>query len=154
MAITTRKIKGLDRVEVFLQGGVLAGLDLKKGVYGLDGLTLEILSPAGGTVTFSADSNNFMTFKEILDQINAVVAGGWANTRARGIGGELVLIEDSPASGVTVDKDGTANPLLGFPITADLVGQVYNAPGGGAPELVDMSMAALSDGTYLVITDE
>ena len=156
MALNLRKLNELVRVETFLQGGVLSGKNLSQGLYGLHGLTLILKSPLAGTVTFAttpANAQGFLTFKEILDQINAESGGGWASTKAKGLRGELVLIEDTPTSGVTVDKTGTANALLGFPTSADLAGKVFNAPGGGTPELVSVTMIALNN-YYLVITDE
>lgn len=156
MALNLRKLNELSRVKIFLQGGVLSGKNLSQGLYDLHGKTLILKSPSAGTVTFAttpANDQGFLSFKDILDQINAESGGGWASTKAKGLRGELVLIEDTPTSGVTVDKAGTANALLGLPTTADLVGKVFNAPGGGTPELVSVDFIAVNS-YYLVITDE
>lgn len=158
MVLQIHKIKGLDRAEVFLAGGVF-GANLTKGVYGLDGLDLILSSPQVAnptpppatlpqTVTFSAP-DGFLSFDDILSQIIAGLVG----VRAKGIRGELVIVENTPTSGVTVDKTGSANSRLGFTTNVDTVGTVYAALGGGAPELVKLGLSALSDGTYIMILD-
>lgn len=155
MTIAHRKIRDLDRVDIFLNGGVFGGKDFRLGLYGLHGKTLKLVSPGAGTVTFVASPGNdqgYLTLAQIIDQINAGV-GGFASITARSLRGELAMIEDSPSSGVIVDKTGTANPLLGFSSVVDTTGIVYGAPGSGAPQYLQTVIVPM-DGTYLITTDE
>jgi hypothetical protein len=158
MVLQVHKIRGLDRSEIFLNGGLFGGY-LKNGVYGLDGKTLILDSPQVAnptpppptlpqTMTFSAPAG-FLSFQDIITQITA----GFTGVHAKGKRGELVIIEDTPTDGITVDKDGTANSLLGFSSYANTVGTVYAAPSGAAPKLVKMGLTALSDGSYVMILD-
>jgi hypothetical protein len=94
-------------------------------VYGLDGLTLIINDGvADRTVTFADADGTGLLPKEILAQIAAAHANlGSPNVGFRNYGHAapprvaLAVL----TSGYTVDKDGTANTILGFSTTADKV---------------------------------
>jgi hypothetical protein len=111
--------------EVFLQGGLIAGKELpisggsalqKDGVWGLNGKTIILSSPAAETVTFVASpaiDQAPVTMQEIRTQIEVQTTG----VVVRWFGRRLVLIEASPSSGVVIDG-GTALGDLGLALAA------------------------------------
>lgn len=117
----------------FLNGGIVGAPFPYDGFYGLVGKTLIFTSPSAVTVTFTAsvDPNNpdpsKLTLKDLHDQIAAAIA----TVSALGQGGRLALLEFAPASGIALDKDGTANVILGFSKTEDTVGKYYAPPDSG-----------------------
>lgn len=102
--------------------GVVRGRSLATTVYGLHGLTL-LVTPAAvqRTVTFSDAGNQGLTPLEIIAQIedeNADLVGVVALRSYRHTtppSYHLAFTSD----GDVVDKDGTANAILGFGTAAD-----------------------------------
>jgi len=122
MAFVTRLFDTMEELADYLNG-VVGGKYLDKLVYGLNGLTLIINDGvADRTVTFVDASEAGLRPKEILDQIRATHAA-LTTVALRDYGHQspprpkLLVV----AGGHTVDKDGTANALLGFPTAADAV---------------------------------
>lgn len=154
MAIKIRKINDLERVELLLRGGILGGKSLKDGpIYNLDAKTLIFTQPEAKTITFATTPHSTqepLTLSQIITQINA----GLTDPLASAIQGQLTFVEAIPDDGVTIDKAGTANKLLGLDSDDDMVGVIYNGPGGGTPQLISLSIVANCDGMYIVVTDE
>jgi hypothetical protein len=139
------EVGSLQTLELILAGGVLGGKNLSPAagkVLGLHGLTLII---GIQTVTFSdADGSGYPlvgTTKSIKKEIEDATTGVTATFSE----GRLVL---SKAGGVTVDKDGTANAAFGFSKAVDLVGTVYDVPGGTAPRVIAVSAGARMDSYF------
>lgn len=153
MAILTQKITGLDNVNFLFKGAVTAGRkyqNMAEGLY-LHGLTLIFTSPVVETVTFVASPAGTQVpipLTTVLAQIKAQTTGVNAQMKE----GQIVLVEATPASGVGVNKTGTANAALGLDTTAVTAGIVYNVPGGGAPELIDIH--PIDANVFLVTTEE
>lgn len=154
MALRVRKVAELDEVNTFLRGGIVGGKDIRPGIYGLHGLTLIFTSPAA-TVTFAttpAGSQEKLTARQILDQINAVGAlSGYARTDGSG---KLTIESPTGATAVVLGAAGTANAFFGFNTDGATTGIVFAVPGGNAPALVALSMDAQGSGTYILLTDE
>lgn len=153
MALLVRKIGELDEVNALLRGGIFCGRSLLESpTYGLDGKTLVFNSP-GATVTFATTlpgPQQALTIKQIIDQINAVpTLAGYASA----FEGRLFIIDPAAATAVELDNTGTANAILGFD-PAGVAGEIYNAPGGAPPALVDITPMQQVSGGYLVTTDE
>lgn len=139
--IRTRKFREVEEVDIFLAGGLIAGADIiggvegNYGINGLIGLTLKFKQPSVTTVTFvlSTDPNNpnpaRLTYKDIKAQVEVAVTGVSAQQLMR----KLVLVEGTPANGITIDKTGTANRLLGFDTHTDTVGTLYGPISVTAP---------------------
>lgn len=112
-------------------------------VYGLDGLTL-IVNPAGTprTVTFDDSAGVGLSPKEILTQmedVNADMVGVAAFRSYRHTSPptyRLTFTQD----GDVVDKDGTANSILGFSTAADAT------VGASAIALADLAFITTDEG--------
>lgn len=142
----TRKFREVEEVDLFLNGGLIGAADIlggtegNYGIYGLVGKTLKFTQPSSVTVTFvaSTDPNNpdplRLTYKDIKARIETAIAAVSVQQYMR----KLVLIEVTPANGVTIDKTGTANALLGFDKNHNTVGTKYGPIGGSAPCLQGM----------------
>ena len=161
MTLRIRKIGGIDELNTFLRGGIIGGLDIRGGVYGLHGQTLVFTSPVAVpppppelTVTFATTpvgSQVSLTSKEIVAQINAVPElAGLASTDREG---RLVIEDPAGLISIELDGTGTANALLGFSASGQ-EGLVYAPPGGVAPKVTDITTSPLSGSTYLLTTDE
>lgn len=145
----TRKFQEIWEIDLFLNGGLIAGSDVIKGgegvygIYNLVGKTLKFTQPSAVTVTFvaSVDPNNpdpnRLTYKDIKGQVEAAIPAVSVQQYAR----KLVLVEAAPANGVTIDKTGTANPLLGFDKNTDTVGTKYGPIGASAPCLQNIQVS-------------
>lgn len=154
MALRVRKVAELEEVNTFIRGGIIGGKDIRRGVFGLDGLTLIFTSPAA-TVTFATtppSSQIALSAAEILAQINAV--GALTDYGRLDSAGRLVIEDPNGATAVVLSDTGTANALLGFDASDDTTGVVYGTPGSGAPEIVSVSMDAQGSGTFILLTDE
>jgi hypothetical protein len=137
------KFRRIEDVTAFLNGGVTGGsvnraqgggtpANLTAGINGLVGRTLKFTSPVVATVTFGVAASATppgtnpdpytLLFKDIKAQIEAAVPSVLALLDAEQ---RLVLIEATPSSGVTVEKSGTSNSLLGFDDDRDTVGKLY-----------------------------
>lgn len=115
MAIVFKQFNSAQELVDYLNDIVLTK-SLPMKVMGLNGLTLILTS---GTTTFADVSGEGLTLVEVVAQINAVVAGA-AVLRNYG------HMQSPPQSQVAIikaaevlDKDGTANALLGLPTAAD-----------------------------------
>lgn len=143
MAVTRiHKFSDINEAEIFLNGGLILGElagapgGLAGGIYGLVGKTLKFTSPAVHTVTFvgsTPSTNNpdaaVLGLADIKAQIEAVMT----TLLVRSFGRRLVLIEATPSAGVTIDKTGTSNAILGAFTGADMVGKVYAPPPSATP---------------------
>jgi hypothetical protein len=131
----------LQSLKFTLNGGVLGGVKVVNGsgkMMGLHGLTLIIRST---TVTFSDATGVGLTYAQVKAAIEAAVAG----VTVVFVDGCLGL---KHASGVVVDKDGTANAIFGFGKAADITGVVYAFPAGSAPRVLDVSPGARVDSYF------
>jgi hypothetical protein len=141
------KFRRLDDVTNFLNGCVIGGninkaqgggtpASLGAGINGLVGTTLIFTSPSAVTVTFARSDGAggsaaspgtnpdpyTLLFKDIKKQIEAAATGVLVILDAEQ---NILIIEKTPASGVAVDKTGTANTLLGFDTATATVGHLY-----------------------------
>jgi hypothetical protein len=150
--LVIRKLQGIDRVQMFLQGAIFGGTNITRGVNGLVGQTLTFGTPAGScTFAAGADPNGVLRPLEIITQIMAVVA--LATLSVRLLDGKIVFIEKVPALGVALG--GAVQPakaILGFELDSTLAGTFYNPPGGGSPELV--TMYSDPSGAHIIVTEE
>ena len=124
MAIRTTRFGNLYEANYLLNGGVIGGLSLAKGIWGLDGKTLVFTSPIAGTVTFSAPGGLLMA-PDIMNQIEAQTVG----LKARLVDNRLALIEENPSKGVAIDSSSTALTLLGFSGASSAVGTKVSTDG-------------------------
>lgn len=154
--LVSRKIAGpLRRVNLHYAGAVICGANLKSDEIYVHGLTLKFKVPAVATVTFAATPASPqvpLTRAQVIAQIKAVVGALDPKIMQDGDVFSLVLVEAAPASGVTVDKTGTANQKLGLSTAVDTVGNFINPPGGATPYLVWLSV--IDANTYVVTTEE
>lgn len=122
---------------------VVQGDPLPLKVYGLDGLTL-IVTPAGTprTVTFDDSAGVGLSPKEILTQMEDVNADmvGVAALRSYRHTTPLAYRLTFTAAGDIVDKDGTANSVLGFSAAAD------STVGANAVALADIVVITTDEG--------
>lgn len=137
------KFRRIDDVSAFLNGGVVGGsvnraqgggtpANIGAGINGLVGKTLKLSSPSAKTITFTTASSATppgtnpdpytLLFKDIKAQVEAVATDVVVLLDAEQ---RLLLLEKAPSQGVTVDKSGTANTLLGFDDDLDTVGKLY-----------------------------
>ena len=145
----TRKFREVEEVDLFLNGGLIAAGDVvggAEGNYGINGLvgkTLKFTQPSAVTVTFVASVDPLnpdpsrLTFKDIKAQVEAAIAA----VSVRQLMRKLVLVEVTPTNGVTIDKTGTANTLLGFDKNNDTVGTKYGPISTTAPCLQNIQVS-------------
>ncbi len=142
-----RKFRTIDEVQNFLNGAVQSGSKVNSaqgppsnnapGITGLVGLTLIFDAPGPtGTVTFTASTGSnpnpsTLLFSDIKAQIEAAIV----TLRVTTFDGYLSIQEVTPTNGVTVDKSGTANMLLGFDTSINSVAKFYKpvAAAGSPP---------------------
>jgi len=130
------KFRDIDQATLTLNGAVF-GVEFQKSVSragspciaGLVGTKLRFTQPAAFEVTFtsgsSTDDPTTLTYGDIKTQIE----GGSALIRVASWQGTLVLIEKTPANGVTVTSPSSgsdARGLLGFDTNGDTVGKIYS----------------------------
>lgn len=151
MANRVYKFKDIVETEHFLNGGVFGGR-----AYAVANIVGKTLIIGATTVTFEAvgsgvdGDQSALRFKDIKAQIEAAVA----TVDVLLMNEKLAIIEKTPTNGVTVDKDGTANELLGFDKVADTVGKVFAAPTDAfAAPCWTFAYAAL-DNSHIVYTWE
>lgn len=119
MAYTFKLFDNMEELVDYLND-VVSGSYLPPRTYGLDGLTLIVDDGTARTTTFADATDAGLTPKDILDQIRATHAN-MINVAVRDYGHmspprpKLVVTKAT----YVVDKDGTANPLLGFSAVAD-----------------------------------
>ena len=154
----TRSFVSIAELNIFLRGGVIAGLKPAQPVsggdhstvFGLDGLTLVFSSPSDTTVTFLDPSGGGLSRSEILSQIDSEFGGSVASAFFEG---RLLLLEATPLLGVGVGPTGTANDLFGFSTVAQTVGTVINPNGPILPYFVSFAAVPFS-GTFLLTLEE
>jgi hypothetical protein len=148
MATKVYKFKDIVELQHFLNGGVVGGR--AEVVNSIVDKTLII---NGTTVTFAAAGQGVngdsyaLRFKDIRTQIMAQVA----TVDVLLIDGKIAIILKVPGA-VTIDKDGTANTLLGFDPQVDTVTKLYAKPGSVAPawEMVSIGL----DNSHVLLTSE
>lgn len=148
------KLADIFQVQTFLNGGLIASRPVSNtqgggtpaglgvGFSGLVGTTLKFVLPSAVTVTFVAANGAggsadpvlpvaqrnpdpyTLLFQDIKKQIEAAIPAVVVTQYSQ----RLVLIEAAPSGGVTVDKTGTANAILGFGSAANTVGLKYAPP--------------------------
>lgn len=149
MATKTYKFKDIVEMQHFLNGGVCGGQ--AHAVPGIVGKTLII---GATTVTFTAVAGGIngdqsaLLFKDIRSQIQTAVA----TVDVLLIDGKIAIILKTPAS-LTIDKDGTANPLLGFNSAADTVTKLYAPPPSAVAPAWTFAYCG-SDNSHIVLTLE
>jgi len=130
-----------------LNGGVVGGKSITRSqgkLQGLHGLTLIINT---STVSFS-DANGAGIPLLGTGSIKALIEAAVAGVQVAYSDEKLVLTH---ASGVTVDKDGTANTLFGFDDSADTVGVLYAALDGAVPRVLNVSAGARMDSFFAYV---
>lgn len=115
MAYTGRTFDSIQELVDYLNDVVVGGRALQPTTRNLDGKTLKINDGTLKTVTFSGYE---LTPKDIVTQINAVVAGA-ASLRSYGHGIGQPRLAFTIATQL-IDKTGTANPILGLSTAADV----------------------------------
>lgn len=118
------------------------------------GAKTVIFSDPAQTVTFSGSAGDNLKISEIVDELKAVT-GLQIEVREQGspqssnpqVKKQIVLVLWLSA-GYTIDKDGTANPLLGINTVADTVSDGAIA----AAKIKGFTPAA--QGTYAVILED
>ena len=150
-SFVTRKFREVEEVDLFLNGGLIGGTEIvggADGLYGVNGLvgkTLIFIKPSAATVTFVAGADPYrLTYKEIKAQIEAAIAA----VSVRQYMKKLVVVEATPTNGVTIDKTGTGNTLLGFDKNNDTVGTKFGPISTTAPCL--QGVQPLSDSGFTV----
>lgn len=151
------KIREIDEVALFLEGGVLGAAfnqnrEGPPGIYGLVGLTLTFANPVGSvTFTQGADPSGLLTFGEIHTQVQAAVA----TVKVKQLSGRLAFIEATPGTGISVAASPAA-ALLGFDGAASTTGKVYASPFSATPPVAPYLVQAYStnDNMHVLITCE
>lgn len=160
------KFRELDELNMFLNGAAM-GSDVsyfaqtiaqggggQRDVPSLVGKTFKTKAPGpAGTCTFvaGASPDGKLLPKEIKTQIEAAIA----NLKVTFFQGRMVVMESTPTNGVTIDKTGTANSILGFDVVADSVGKVYGSPYVSPPVAPYLGMAySVNDNMHVVYTFE
>ncbi len=143
MPFRTLNFSDPEAMDLTLNGGVMGGVSVASvsgKVMGLHGLTLIVRTT---TVTFSDATGAGLTLAQIKTAVQAVagVTASWSS-------GRLML---KHVSGVTVDKDGTANSIFGFDGASgvDTVGVVYAPPSGAAPRVLFIGRTPAGDGYFV-----
>jgi len=148
--LRVRKITTINRVELFLQGAIFGGNDLRGQVAGLVGNTITFAKPAAASCAFVAGANaGYLTAAEIKAQLEAAITG----LKVKFLEGRIVLIETSPSGGVQLGGGvQIAKTLLGFAKNSTEAGRVYNPPDGAAPRLISVSPDMSN--SHVIITEE
>lgn len=151
MVLDIRKFSSLESLNAFIKGRLRGSTDLVKtpsSLY-LHGRTLIFATPAA-TVTFAASPTAAqvpLTKAQVKTQIEAQAAGVLVSF----VQGAIEL-RANPAGTLVLDKDGTANALLGFPTKADTTVTPVSPPGGSNPEFISVGPEG-SQSTYLLTLD-
>jgi hypothetical protein len=142
------KFRRIEDALNFLNGGVVGGSINKGtsggsvpagnmvGIAGLVGTTLIFTSPSAVTVTFVKSNIGSGTavppgtnpdpytlfYKDIVAQVEAAIPAVKVLLTPEQ---NLLFIEATPASGVTISAAGTANSLLGLDDNNAMVGKIY-----------------------------
>jgi hypothetical protein len=158
--IKVRKFSDIAEAEQFLNGALVSGVDVQRGLP-LVGKTLIFTAPAAATCTFvqanvasvtvtDRDSYNLL-FVDIKAQLEAAIAG----LKVYEKNGKIILMETTPASGVAITGAGTANAMLGFAAAARAT-KVYTGPYVAAPAVKPylISINSMGNNEHIVTTDE
>ena len=150
--LETHKLGSTDELDAFLKGAVTGGLDLRKGVPGLKGLKLVLSAPAAKTITFTgASALTVLSIQETKSQIETQSTTTVKVLFTRD--GRLIIVDAALAAAVAITgATSTASEFLGFTKATNVAGKHYNKPGGGTPELVNIS--PVHDGSIIVVTEE
>lgn len=148
MATKVYKFKDIIELQHFLNGGVVGGPALV-----VNDIVDKTLIIGATTVTFAVagegvgGDKSALYFKDIRTQIMAAVA----TVDVLLIDGKIAIILKVPGA-LTIDKDGTANRLLGFDTQVDTVSKLYAKPGSVAPawEMVSIGL----DNSHILLTSE
>ena len=149
--IRVKKFKSAKALEIWMNGGLIMGPAPSAETNGMPvwnslvGKTLIFIQPTPVTVTFvTGDFVNPArpTFGEIRTKVQTAVAG----LRVFQNDQRMCFIENTPTNGVSLDKDGTANQVLGFPRGEDTTNVLH--PGS---EVVDFATGP--DETLIVILE-
>lgn len=179
MAINrVRKFTTIFELQTFLNGG-LVGAEIKgaqgggtpgnlgAGFNGLVGKTLIFASPVIATVTFvTADGaggsaepgvgtnpdKNTLLFKDLKLQIEAAVP----TVKVTAFGDRIVFLEAAPSLGVSINKTGTANAILGIDTAQVSTNFFYKTSASATPPVAPFWMWVESgnDNMYTVLTVE
>ncbi len=148
-----RKCTDILEATAFLNGAVFGGAF--SVVSGIVGKTFKLLTPAVATVTFVAAASppggdpTALLIKDIKAQIEAAVA----TLRVTQLNGKICFTEVTPTAGVSVDRTGTANAILGLDAAIDTTGKVY-APPPSATAPCWTTISASQDNSYVITTWE
>lgn len=150
MATRIYKFKDIAEMQHFLNGGVIGG-PCRAAIGDIVGKTLII---GATTVTFVAAGSGVdgdqraLRFKDIRAQIQSAVA----TVDVLLLDGRIGIVLKTPAS-LTIDKDGTSNPLLGFNSAADTVTKLYADPASGTTPRWSVAYNS-QDNSHVVLTTE
>jgi hypothetical protein len=139
MAIVVKKFTNVQELNDHLVGVIVGGVDVRRGVYDLQGKTLIFTSPSSTTVTFSkagGTSQTLFTIQDIKGQIEAQLGAVTVKFKD----GMVIIVEDTPASGVSITALGTANGILGFGNVIATSGKFYGAVIASPPAFVDLAV--------------
>ena len=163
MALFIRKFGSRFEAQLFMQGGLSGGLDLRaagapnadgKHLF-LHGLTLITTGAFAGTITFVASPAGTqvpMSVQQMLAQIDTQSTSALKAGLTRD--GRLYLIDAGvPTAAVVVTGTGTANAILGFP-DSNSSGTFYNPSDGIAPRVLNASPAVLDSSGIVILTEE
>jgi hypothetical protein len=136
---------------IVFNGGLVSGQSITAQggrVYGLHNRTLTITAAGGAPTTCTFDESSSvtgLTLSDILAQLNA------SGFLARLLPDGRITFPSITGVALTLDKDGTANALLGFDSAADIVGTVYGAPTDTAPRICQIVPAFSGDGFVALV---
>jgi ABC-type Fe3+-hydroxamate transport system substrate-binding protein len=152
MSFSSKKFRDFEELQVYLNGGVICGVNVSQPVYGLVGKTLTFTRPAF-SVTFAAVAGRLdgsLFAPEIKAQVEAADASTEVAVHVRGT--SLYFIEKDPKYGVALSPSATetARTALGLPITGACEGRVIKQVLSPTPPRVENILQA-SDGTYYLL---
>lgn len=151
-----RKFTDINEAQIFLNGGII-GADVRKGIAGLVGKVLTFTTPAGA-VTFAAASGpptDRDPYTLLLTDIKAQVEAAIATVQVTSLGGRLVFLEATPASGVALSGNNEpAKALLGFDGNSVVAGKFYHPTGiSGGPNYYTWAYS-VNESTHVIYTWE
>lgn len=120
-----RKFTDILEAQAFLNGAAIGGVAGR--VAGIVGKTFKLKLPSIKSITFVAAATppggdpTALLLMDIKAQIEAVAT----DVRVNLINGKICVLEVAITGGVSVDKTGTSNGLLGFDSAVDTTGLVY-----------------------------
>lgn len=147
MPFSSQKFRDFEELQVYLNGGVICGVDVSQGIYGLVGNTLTFTRPAF-SVTFTPVAgriDGILYAPEIRSQI--VAADPNVDVLVRG--NKLIFIEKTPTFGVALDPAASqvTKTALGLPVTGSCEGRIVKQMGSPAPPRLE-HIQQTRDGSY------